>query len=392
MLTVFFPVDPAGIRGLPDQLDILLHRGVVKDQVLHQPLPWDPFGVLDKFARRPFRFTVDHAFDRHGGHQPFALHAAFPLLEVVPVEGEEFVPLHQMFVAPLAQVQPGSESVHDDVPTRGVHQLANQPNVVSCYLEQPELKPHILHRPVGVAPGKLDRGRMPKNLGKSLQIGQVRHMEIGAVLERIREILLQPLGCLAQVAEQAVELGEIPVDHLPVGSLRGRNRLSTAKAVSGRAFSHTNLVGKVSRMKDLCNRVCPIWFFRDSAPWGNPQVDDGFNVRLDGGVEVNGLLADLLGVQETVERLGHEKVVVIGRDFANVIVDVVTPPFRFAGGLVLGQGAIRHGFAECVVGGHPDDGQHDESRHAAYRPLEQEPLNGIANPARDEPAHHMVQR
>ena len=68
------------------------------------------------------------------------------------------------------------------------------------------------------------------------------------------------------------------------------------------------------------------------------------------------------------------------------------PPICLAGCLVFGQGALRHGFAERVVGEHPDDGQHDESRHAAYRPLEQEPLNGIANPARDEPAHHMVQR
>ena len=123
----------------------------------------------------------------------------------------------------------------------------------------------------------------------------------------------------------------------------------------------------------------------------NPLIDDGFNVRLDGGVEIDRLLADLHGVKETAERFGHVKVVVIGRDFADVIIDVVTPPLRLTGGLVLGKGAIRHGFAEPVESGHPDDGQRDDGWYAAHRPLEQKLLNRVANPARDEPTHHVVQ-
>ena len=77
-------------------------------------------------------------------------------------------------------------------------------------------------------------------------------------------------------------------------------------------------------------------------------------------------------------------------NFADVVVDVVTPAFRLAGGLVFGYGAFCHRFAERVIGWHPHDGQCDEDRHGAHRPLEKKPLNGVANPARDEPAHHMV--
>ena len=156
MQTDFIPVDPAGFPGLSDQLDKFFHGGVVKDHVLHQPLLGDQFGVLYKvctvdtipviIAHTQVN-TIDRAFDSQAPNQPLALHTAFPLFEVVPVEGEVLVPFRQLFVAPLAHVQPGGEPVHDDVADRGVHQLANQTDVASCSFKQPELKPDILNRP-----------------------------------------------------------------------------------------------------------------------------------------------------------------------------------------------------------------------------------------------------
>ena len=310
--------------------DILFHGGIEKDQIFHQPLLGSHFDGSHQASIVKHVHTIDCAFDGQNVIQPFApLHTAFPLFEVVPVKGEEFVPLRQLFVAPLAHVHPGAESVHDDVTDRGVHKLADPKYVAPYCFKQPELKPHILHRPVGVALGQLDRGGMLQQLCDPLESRNVWQKGHGAV-QRIGEVLLRPLGRFAQVTDEAIEFGEITVDHFLIGSFHRSCPIS----VSGSARLKPELFCKISPIRELptLNAVLRV----------NPQGHDRFKVGLDGGVEVNGLLANLHGVQETAERLGHEKIFLIG-DLTDVFGDFVMPSFRLTGRFIFFPSVVRLG-------------------------------------------------
>ena len=95
------------------------------NQILHQPLFGDQTGVFNKVGRGSQFLSLDDALDQMDNTQPFALYAAFPLLEVVAVESEECVPFCQMFVAPLVQMQSNIEPLYVDVTVGDVYQLAD---------------------------------------------------------------------------------------------------------------------------------------------------------------------------------------------------------------------------------------------------------------------------
>ena len=293
---------------------------------------------------------ADHTFDRHDGHQPLDLHAAFPLLEEALIEGEEFVPLCQLLVAPLARMQPGGEAIHGNVAKRNVHQLANQRRVTPGSFEQPELKPDILHSLIGIPESQPGFGRDVQHLNDAFHRAQVGQFRVESVLEVTLEHVLRPLARLAQIADQAIELGEVLIKHFPVAAFE-RGFLSSENPIDP---TQPKLFSKISNV--------------DGAPPLYPVsgkhflFQDRLQLTLNDRILIDRFFPLFLSIQKCAEWLGHEIVFLIGRRLADIIVDVVAPPLRLALCLVFGQGAVRHGFAKCVVRWDTDDCQHVNHR------------------------------
>ena len=125
-----------------------------------------------------------------------------------------------------------------------MHQLANQRRVTPRSFEQPELKPDVLHRLIGIPESQPGFGRAVQHLNDTFHRAQVGQLRVESTLESNREQMLRPPARLAQIAEQFIELGEVLIKHFPVGAFQ-RGILSSENSIDP---TQPKLFSKISNM------------------------------------------------------------------------------------------------------------------------------------------------